>query len=47
MDVRDQGGPHFVTLGMFVIDVFSFQTEAGQPIDRAVPPQASHSRRVS
>ena len=30
---------HFVTLGMFIIDDFSFSDESGAPIGREVPPQ--------
>jgi hypothetical protein len=33
--------PHFVTLGMFIIDDFSFADEHGNPTGKVVDPQAS------
>jgi hypothetical protein len=32
---------HFTTLGMFIIDEFSFADEHGNPTGKVVPPQGS------
>ena len=32
--------PHFVTLGMFIVDEFSYLNEDGRPDDRVSEPQA-------
>jgi hypothetical protein len=33
--------PHFVTLGMFIVDEFSYVDEHGQPTGKVLPPQES------
>lgn len=33
--------PHFVTLGMFIIDEFYFLDEEGKPTGKILPPQES------
>jgi len=33
--------PHFVTLGMFIIDEFSFTDENGLPTGKTIPAQGS------
>lgn len=38
--------PHFVTLGMFIIDEFSFADENGLATGKTVPPQGSGHRLV-
>jgi hypothetical protein len=38
----DDQRPHFVTLGMFIIDEFIYADEQGLPTGKTVPPQESH-----
>ena len=37
------GPPHFVTLGMFIIDEFSYLDDEGQPTGKTLAPQESQS----